>query len=464
MALHNYIIKENGIDQVPKEYFFDEFQYAEMQRILSMSWDEYLLLTKNSLQSRCAGLEGERDYFREETIRLQNDYTGCKAIVDRLQGDRDQLQSAYNRLRASLSYRVGRAVTWLPRKLRGFLRCLKNHGVKYTANRIIEPFLRSRHKKDIQLPSRVWLEASTLCQLNCADCNMRKRNNGTLGAGYLKFADFKKFIDRHPFIKSVELSNNGEIFLNPELLDIIKYGYEKGITLTAGNGVNFNTVSEEMLEALVKYRFNFINFSIDGASRETYSIYRRNGNFDKVIGNIKRLNEYKQAYKSEFPLLQWQFILMNHNQDDVPKVKELAKELGMKIFFKLTWTPGFKAEQPEILRRETGLTHLSREEYNQNNKNEYRHTHCHMLWDAPAINYDGRLLGCSCTHNSFGINVFKVGLKRALKNKNYRYAKSMLLGELPSLPPRFRAPYIPCTVCSVYKRMNDRGLFLEKKG
>jgi glycosyltransferase involved in cell wall biosynthesis/MoaA/NifB/PqqE/SkfB family radical SAM enzyme len=318
-----------------------------------------------------------------------------------------------------------------------------------------------------KLPSKVWLEASTICQLNCSDCYMRKRNSGILGAGYLKFEDFKKFIDRHPFVKSVELSNNGEIFMNPELLDIIKYGYEKGITLTAGNGVNFNTVSEEMLEALVKYRFKYINFSIDGASQETYSIYRRNGDFDKVIANIKRLNEYKRSYKSELPVLHWQFVLMNHNQDDVLMAKKLAKELGMKIGFMLTWTPGFKAKQPEMLRRETGRTYLSQKEYNENNKNEYMtHEHCRMLWKEPTINYDGGLIGCcrACNNddNNFGIDVFKVGLKRALKNKKYMYAKKMLLGKVPS-PPPFLAPYIPCAACSVYERMKDSGLFLDKK-
>ena len=52
-------------------------------------------------------------------------------------------------------------------------------------------------------------------------------------------------------ILSIELSNWGEIFLNPELKEIIKYAYSKKIGLFADNGVNFNNVSDEVLECLI---------------------------------------------------------------------------------------------------------------------------------------------------------------------------------------------------------------------
>ena len=32
----------------------------------------------------------------------------------------------------SASYRIGRAITWLPRKIRGGYRCVKENGWKYT--------------------------------------------------------------------------------------------------------------------------------------------------------------------------------------------------------------------------------------------------------------------------------------------------------------------------------------------
>ena len=70
----------------------------------------------------------------------------------------------------------------------------------------------------------------------------------------------------NPEIKRIEMSNWGEIFLNKDIVKILEYAFRKGVTLYCGNGTNFNNVSEEALEALVKYRVEYLNISIDGAT------------------------------------------------------------------------------------------------------------------------------------------------------------------------------------------------------
>ncbi len=100
------------------------------------------------------------------------------------------------------------------------------------------------YKSKAGLPKKVRLEACSLCQLDCPECTVRllEKKAPKDWLGYLKFDDFKKFVDDNDFIKEIELSNNGEIFLNPELDEIIKYAYMKKIKLRAFNGVNLNTV------------------------------------------------------------------------------------------------------------------------------------------------------------------------------------------------------------------------------
>jgi MoaA/NifB/PqqE/SkfB family radical SAM enzyme len=155
--------------------------------------------------------------------------------------------------------------------------------------------------------------------LSCPGCEPHRRLNkkGLLGWGFLRAADFRRFIDKNPQIRTVELSHSGEIFLNPELGDIIRYAFRKHVSLMAGTGVNLNNVSEAVCADLVKYRFRFLKVAIDGADQKTYVKYRRGGDLKKVIANIKRINAYKKKYKSEFPLLQWQFILFDHNVHQV---------------------------------------------------------------------------------------------------------------------------------------------------
>jgi len=68
----------------------------------------------------------------------------------------------------------------------------------------------------------------TACQLKCPSCPTASGETGKrIGSGYLKFKNFKEFVDRNKWVSEIELSNWGEIFLNPELLQIIKYAYQK---------------------------------------------------------------------------------------------------------------------------------------------------------------------------------------------------------------------------------------------
>ena len=189
-------------------------------------------------------------------------------------------------------------------------------------------------KSKDDLPKKVRLEACSLCQLDCPACGSRQIEKiAPKGwSGYLKFDDFRKFIDDNNF-EEIFLSNNGEIFLNPEIDEIIKYYYQKGIKLDAS--ANLNTISDKTLENLVKYKFYHMKVALDGATPETYKIYRRGGDFNKVIDNIKKINYFKKKYNSEYPHLFWQFILFGHNEHEIELAKKKAKELGMKIEFKM---------------------------------------------------------------------------------------------------------------------------------
>lgn len=302
-------------------------------------------------------------------------------------------------------------------------------------------------EKKIRLnPRCVRLETCTLCQLDCTYCYMRTGNYGTMGRGYLKFGAFSKFVDENPHVRKIEILNNGEVFLNPDLGKILRLAHEKNIEITIGNGVNFNTVSDEILELLVKTQVSFINISIDGASQEIYSLYRRNGNFDAVIANIKKLNKWKEKYHSELPVLQWQYILMAHNECDLEKASVMAKELNMHIFYKFECVKGeFEPKDRERIEKITGFDCFSMKEYNSKFDYTYGSDMCYQTIFSPQINYDGRLLGCCMLWNEdLGVNVFEEGLVNALNSENYLKMIRLLLGVEE---PLHSVKDIPCLHC-----------------
>lgn len=312
-------------------------------------------------------------------------------------------------------------------------------GITSTCNNLFGPQHISEktfiYKSEKDLPTKIRLDVCNLCQLNCVKCWIRrdeeliKKEAG--GFGYVPFKTFKDFIDRHPFIKDIEISFNGEIFLNPELEDIIKYAYEKGVNLTAYTGVNLNYLPESTAEALVKYKFTGLVVSVDGASPETYIQYRRGGDFNTVINNIKKINYYKAKYNSELPYLTYKFLLFGHNEHEIQKAKQLAKDLNMHIKFELNAFPDFSPlKNKEQVLADTGLSKVEsfgEKVFENFKKDNTEFVFCKQMVEEPIFNWNGDLFGCCLNYlHPFGVNIFKDGMLKALNNKKFLYVKTML--------------------------------------
>ena len=302
----------------------------------------------------------------------------------------------------------------------------------------------------------VSIDLSTICQLRCVECSTSKgiTHNGIVGKGQFHYDDFVRFVSNNPQVKRIEMSNWGEIFLNKDIADIIKFAYENGVTLYCGNGTNFNDVDDIVLEYLVKYKVEYLNISIDGASQETYSQYRIRGNLEKVLSNIERLNYYKELYNSEYPKLSWQFIIFGHNEHELPTVKELCKKYKMAFNPKLNYSNFSPVKNKEFVRKESGLGVADRAEYKEIHKKEYK-APCYHCFVSPQINWNGKILGCSVNKwKTIGdINEMSIS-----EWENSQYYKTLvgILFERKDCPNT-----IPCFYCPNYQKIKERPLTIE---
>src|SRR5260221_4412286 len=228
--------------------------------------------------------------------------------------------------------------------------------------------------------TRIRLEASSFCQLRCPSCPTTSRAiHPAVGSGFLRFEHFRDLPGGNPQLQEIGVANYGEIFLNPELLQIMALAHERDVRLTAGVGVNLNDVRDEVLEGLVKYRLRSMTCSIDGASQETYGQYRVKGDFNTVIDNIKKINQWKRDYESPHPKMTWQFIVFGHNEHELPAARTLARSLDMVFFVKLNWDPEFSPiRDRDLVARELGMAEVTREEYKKKNNEDYMVSICHQ--------------------------------------------------------------------------------------
>ncbi len=308
--------------------------------------------------------------------------------------------------------------------------------------------------RQLRYPRRLHLEASTVCQLRCPSCpTAAGQVRQALGAGFLQFRDFQRVVDENPRLARIELSNWGEVFLNPELGEMTRYAYRRHVGLQAGGGANLNTVREDLLETLVKYRFRLVTCAIDGASQQTYSQYRRNGSFENVIQNIKTINRFKRQYRSPYPALRWQYVAFGHNEHEIGRARQMARDLDMTFALKLSWEDLYaEAFSPirdaELIRRESDIGVASRREYREKYGRAYLNL-CAALWTSPQINYDGRVLGCSVNYWGDYGNAFQEGLGACLTNERMNAAREALMGR------RDLAESAPCARCRVYRERQE---------
>lgn len=302
------------------------------------------------------------------------------------------------------------------------------------------------------------LDLSTHCQLKCPSCpTAQGKIKEQLGSGFVSLNNFKQIIANNPEVLYIELSNWGEVLLNPELAEMLAYAYQNNVNITISNGANLNTAKPEILEAIVKYQVRQITCSIDGASQATYSQYRIGGNFERVIENIKIINHYKSIYKTNFPILLWQFVPFGHNEHEITQAQKMARELKMMFYVKLSWDEEISPlKEPEKIRSEVQSRVASQSEFLDKNKNNYMNQYfCKQMFQSPQINWDGRILGCCI--NSWGDygNVLGQPLTKTLNNSKIRYARQMLLGKVSAKPD------IPCTTCYVYENMQKNNSYLQ---
>jgi len=196
-----------------------------------------------------------------------------------------------------------------------------------------------------QLPSRLYIETTAACNISCeqACCAPETGITRTRQAGMLDFEIFKRVVDEAgPSLGRIDFFNYGEAFLHKravEMCEYIKQRFPHIYLYTSTNGLAF---TEEQVRRLIRSGIDEVTFSIDGATAESYVKYRRRGDFDKAIRNLRFAVDEKRARGRDVPFINWRYILFTHNDSEaeMERARELAAEIGVdRLCWELTDHP-----------------------------------------------------------------------------------------------------------------------------
>ena len=241
------------------------------------------------------------------------------------------------------------------------------------------------------MPMSFSIEPTNRCNLECPECP------SGLGAltrelGLLSFENFKNWIDQ---IKTtgfyVQLYFQGEPFINKDLPKMLNYAREQNVyTSISTNGLLLN---EKNIDTLLENPPDKLIFSIDGLDEESYQNYRVGGTFGNVDKAFRLFMDKKKKLNVKKPFVEFQFIVMKQNQNQIEDVKKYGKELGVdKIALKTMQVTSYES----ALHFLPTIPKFNRYKIENNTFRIKKKlgNRCFALWRTSVITWDGIVVPC----------------------------------------------------------------------
>lgn len=179
-------------------------------------------------------------------------------------------------------------------------------------------------------PIGILVDPANNCTLQCPGCvhtGNQKVNQFNWPSGQLKMDDFRRLLRNFgPYAFDVYFANYGEPLLNREFPRFVSLSRRYGLPAYSSTSLSVPRVD---WDAVVSSGLSFLILSIDGATEDIYSRFRKRGRFDLVLKNLEALVVAKDRLKSYTPVLHWQFLLFEHNAHEAAAAIELARRCGV---------------------------------------------------------------------------------------------------------------------------------------
>jgi MoaA/NifB/PqqE/SkfB family radical SAM enzyme len=127
-----------------------------------------------------------------------------------------------------------------------------------------------------------------------------------------------------PEVEEIDLSGCGEPLLHPRLEEWI--GDAKKAGSKAGFLTNGTLLDQSRTKSLLNAGIDWIAFSIEGGTKETYERIRRSARFETFCKNVQGLTA---ARKGKAPRVLFNVVMMKENIADLDAVVRLAADLGV---------------------------------------------------------------------------------------------------------------------------------------
>ena len=277
-------------------------------------------------------------------------------------------------------------------------------------------------------PVSISFEPTTSCNLRCPECPSGLRAF-TRPTGMLENSFFQKTIDEiHKELLYLIFYFQGEPYLNPDFLKMVKYAVDKKIYTATSTNAHY--LSDDMAKKTVESGLDRLIISIDGTTQEVYRQYRIGGNIDKVLEGAANIMKWKKELKSKTPFVFFQFLVVKPNEHQVEDIKRLAKAAGVdEVRFKTAQVYDFETDPNQLIPTIDKFSRYKKKAdgtYSAKNKLANR---CWKMQHANVITWDGLVVPCCFDKDAIHQlgNLKNQSFKEIWHNDNYKQFRGELI-------------------------------------
>jgi MoaA/NifB/PqqE/SkfB family radical SAM enzyme len=300
-------------------------------------------------------------------------------------------------------------------------------------------------------PYLLIIDPCNYCDLRCPLC---PTGYGGLGRPQkmLSLEHFKQYFDPlADYLFEATMHNWGESLLNRHVFSMIEHAQSRNVGTNLST--NFSATTSSDLDDLLECGLEYLIVSMDGTSAESYSQYRIRGHFENVLNNLNEIVARRNRRRLKTPVVEWQFIVMRHNEHEFAEAQVLAKKIGVDLLrFIPVGMPFDTVDRTAVAEKWYPVTVRGRAytpdvelQFGQANKP----SPCFYLYRSMVINPDGGVSPCCVVYNratDFG-QLPVADIKQFWNNDRYQSARALF-------SPREASRRVPtvCEGCDIFEK------------
>lgn len=233
-------------------------------------------------------------------------------------------------------------------------------------------------------PFSIAIEPTNICNLKCPECPTGNQQLSR-DSGMMSFDTFKNIVDSlKGTLINITLHFQGEPLLNKDIYRFIDYADKNNIFTTLSTNAQLLKTS---YKKLAKAGLKRLIISLDGLSQQTYNLYRKEADINKVFEALEHIAIEKINNK---PQIELQFLVFSHNEHEIPNLKKIKTKYKIdKVAIKtaqISNNPNLAPQNPKYSRYKKADNQLVIKSRSKNA--------CFRMFSSAVITWDGNVVPC----------------------------------------------------------------------